>query len=608
MKRCPQSTTSPWTWLVAAATAASLAACGGGDDADGGGTPDPLQAYRDQVVQWGVCDATALGPQVNLPDGVGERLQCADVRAPLDWAKPDRGDVSVAVMRLKSMDPAQRKGSILFNPGGPGEDGLWLSQYLIGFINSADPATPVGAKYRQLASAYDMVGFSPRGTGSSVHVLCQTNEVSKFVDPTPLGTQDVYVANASYNASKYAIACARNPVTPFVNTDATVRDMDLIRGLLGDAKLNYVGYSYGTWLGAWYASLFPDHAGRMVLDSSIDFSGNLERALVAKPVARQIIEDRILAPYAARHAAYYQLGASAGEVSQMINGLSPRVQALLGGQLAGDSYSVRKSEKSMTAIAAARGLDAVLRAAPSDADAGGVVGALAKTVFIAGGTADATERNQAAMSQAIQFYNQYRHTWVNFPAQSISDSGGFWPVTCNDSVATTDPAAWTAIVRAQAQASPRYFFSALGHNPCQFWGGPRTTKPDFKPLQSQKLLMVQSQFDSATPTPDALNMFAQLPTSHLVYVPGEYTHGVFPYQTACVDVAVVDYLMGSDQAPRQIDCPAKPLPQDAAASAAKAQSQASASEPARTHKDQEAADRLLDKFHEGLVPKGSAPR
>ena len=93
----------PAVSLLAAAMAVSLAACGGGDDDDGAGVPpDALQAYRDQVVQWGVCDDSVLGARP-LPQGLGERLQCAQVRAPMDWAKPERGDVSVAVMRSPCM-------------------------------------------------------------------------------------------------------------------------------------------------------------------------------------------------------------------------------------------------------------------------------------------------------------------------------------------------------------------------------------------------------------------------------------------------------------------------------------------------------------------------
>lgn len=91
-----------------------------------------------------------------------------------------------------------------------------------------------------------MVGFSPRGTGASPRLQCATNELMKDVEFAPTSRNAQNTANMLYNARKIAEACQKNPLTPFINSEATARDMDLIRGLLGDEKPNYVGYSYGT--------------------------------------------------------------------------------------------------------------------------------------------------------------------------------------------------------------------------------------------------------------------------------------------------------------------------------------------------------------------------
>ena len=594
----------PAVSLLAAAMAVSLAACGGGDDDDGAGVPpDALQAYRDQVVQWGVCDDSVLGARP-LPQGLGERLQCAQVRAPMDWAKPERGDVSVAVMRLKAADAAQRKGALLFNPGGPGADGLNMTLLLFQYFRLANPESPLGAQQLKLMASYDMVGFSPRGTGGSTRALCATNELEKFQETTPDGASDANLANVNYNTAKLVEACARNPLTSYINTDATARDMDLIRGLLGDDKLNYVGYSYGTWLGAWYASLFPEKVGRVVLDSSLDYTGTLEKALVDKPDARQVVEDRFLTSYAARHADYFQLGAQPADVRALLNGLHPRVQSLLGDTLSNNSYTVGAIDDSMLAMAAARGLDAVLRSGVAQDDDDAVEHALEKTVFIAGDSADAKARDAGAREMAGAYYEAYAETWVKFKPSSIGTSNIFWFVTCNDSAGTTDPAAWASVVRAKAQSAPRYY-SVVQQNACMYWGGPRVAKPDFKPMQSQNILMVQSEFDSATPTPEAMRLFSQLPSAHMVYVPGEFTHGVFPYQTDCVDANVVGYLLGESPKARQTDCAAKPLPKDEAAASTKDRP---ASAPVPTHTDPEAARKLLEEFKKGLIPPAGAPR
>lgn len=137
----------PLSWL--------LVACGGGHTVTPvavavpatAPTGDPLQPYREQNLRWTLCDPTILG--IDLPDfrakwsELGDRLQCATLRAPLNYASPSRGDVAISVMRVSVADAARRRGAIFFNPGGPGGDGLSLS-FAFAFPGS-DPSTPVGA-------------------------------------------------------------------------------------------------------------------------------------------------------------------------------------------------------------------------------------------------------------------------------------------------------------------------------------------------------------------------------------------------------------------------------------------------------------------------------
>ncbi|MBP7452165.1 MAG: alpha/beta fold hydrolase [Ottowia sp.] len=598
-------------WPLAVGLAAAVAACGGGDDNDDpgdGGTPDALAVYRDQVVAWSACDDSILGGGASrdLMHSLGDRLTCAYVRAPLDWAAPARGDVAVAVMRLSTADAKQRQGSILLNPGGPGEDGLAAWHFLNRAFSHSNPESPAGAQQLKLMASYDLIGFSPRGLGASTRVFCATNEQERPVDQsTTEGQSDTSLANAHYNAAKLAEACQRNPVVPYINTDATARDMDLIRGLLGDAKLNYVGYSYGTWLGAWYASLFPEKVGRMVLDSALDFVPNgMEKALVAKVVARQTIQDDILAPYAARHADYFRLGTTDAEVRAVFTALSPRMQGLVGSQLAGNSYRSDKTDDSLEYVMAARTLDALLsRVDPSDEDA--VEAALEAHPFVP----DDEARDLSVRTKAIELYEWYAQAWVSPTTSRVGTDGAFWPITCNDSVFTTDAASWTATVRAQAALGPLYY-DFLKSNTCVYWGGPRVTQPDVAAAKALDILLVQSEFDSATPTPDADRLFARLPGAHRVYVPGEYGHGVFPYVDSCVDPIVVGYLLGEKPAQRQANCPAHPLKQDAEAAKQAGSSKAgTASSPASapTYTDPEEARRWIQRFKDGLTPR-SGPR
>ena len=597
-------------WLIFIAMAASLMACGGGDSTDSS-TPNPLPAYRQQTLEWAPCDETILGlPKETTRkrwDQLGTRLQCSTMRVPMDWAQPDRSDVFVSVMRVAAADPVQRRGALLFNPGGPGIDGLGNALSLIFAFDQSNPESQQGALQLRLLDSYDMVGFSPRGVGASTRLLCATNELERFVDNAPTGLTDANLASAAYNDRKTAEACLKNPLAPHINTDATARDLDLLRDLLGEAKLNFVGYSYGTWLGSWYASLFPDKVGRMVLDSSMDFTGTFEQAATSMSLGRQLLHDEILVPYAVRHNAYFQLGASAAEIDALLQTLSPQMKdvlsRILGASFSGSSNS--DISRYTTTLAATRGLDTVLKTLPELTDKAAVEAAAAQYVFIF----DDDERDEATRSQAIEIYSQFFSTSGSKPVRLSEENATFLAVTCNDTHATTDIQSWRAALRAIASRAPFFFSNAIS-NPCVYWGGPRVTKPDLTAMKGLDVLMVQTQYDHATPSEGADRFFAQLPNARRVYVPGELRHAVFPYTDTCVDATVLRYLLGETPTQRETSCPSKPLEQDAAAEKAAAQSFYTlrlASAPNRsaqaeppTYLDPQAAQDLIDHFKEGI--------
>lgn len=187
-------------------------------------------------------------------------LQCADVQVPLDWTNPTGETVTIKINKLPATGEA--KGSLLINPGGPGGSGLDFTEYF---------GTSAG---EDLLATYDVIGFDPRGVGSSSPVDCgDAAAVDAFVvTDYPLETEaDVDAANQR-NAD-FGAGCekATGPLIQNVDTVSVARDMDVIRALVGDDKLNYLGFSYGTQLGATYAELYPDHVGQMVLDGAVDF-------------------------------------------------------------------------------------------------------------------------------------------------------------------------------------------------------------------------------------------------------------------------------------------------------------------------------------------------
>ncbi|MFI5973284.1 alpha/beta hydrolase [Streptomyces sp. NPDC051452] len=225
------------------AGALALALLGAGLPAAAADTSQPdLSRFYRQKVAWAACE----GP--DMP----KDLQCAKVTVPLDYARPRAGTLDVALARYRATGPS--RGSVLLNFGGPGGAGV-------------DELVSDGRQFMELTNGYDVVTFDPRGVGRSSPVSCAdagddasavTNENADLSHPQPLLKR----------LRQTADRCARRsgPVLPHIGTVNASRDLDVIRAALGDDKLNYLGFSYGTRLGAVYAAQFPDKVGRIALD------------------------------------------------------------------------------------------------------------------------------------------------------------------------------------------------------------------------------------------------------------------------------------------------------------------------------------------------------
>ncbi|MFJ4872228.1 alpha/beta hydrolase [Streptomyces sp. NPDC088757] len=246
----------------AAALAAAgliLSGCSGGSDAAAprgtaqgrtapSAAPEALKKFYAQKPKWRDCGVTGF--------------QCATLKAPLDYAKPEAGEIDLAVSRVRATGPGKRLGSLLVNPGGPGGSAVG---YLQGYAGVGYPA-PVRARY-------DMVAVDPRGVARSEPVECLTGprmDAYTQVDQTPDDAAETDALGAAFK--EFAAGCAKRSekILPHVSTVETARDMDVLRAVLGDERLSYVGASYGTFLGATYAELFPDRVGRLVLDGAMD--------------------------------------------------------------------------------------------------------------------------------------------------------------------------------------------------------------------------------------------------------------------------------------------------------------------------------------------------
>lgn len=222
--------------------------------------PAGLDSFYSQEVVWEACE---------------NGFQCAKVTVPLNYGTPDGDKIQIAALRAPST--GKKSGSLLVNPGGPGGSGY-------DFVKDA-----AGTHFSESVRAnYDVVGFDPRGVKRSSPVTCMT-DAERDVSRAKIYALDTDAGLAAALADNKVIGaqCAEQtgPVLGHIDTVSAAKDLDILRAVVNDPKLNYLGYSYGTFLGSTYASLFPENVGRMVLDGALDPSISNEELTSGQAVA-----------------------------------------------------------------------------------------------------------------------------------------------------------------------------------------------------------------------------------------------------------------------------------------------------------------------------------
>lgn len=272
-------------------------------------TPPP--ALPETGLAWTMCPPALL----ELPED--PRLRCATLRVPLDYRKPHGGTIEVMISKIATAKPGLRRGVLLHNGGGPGAPSLHL------------PAAYAQIYPPEVLDRYDLIGFDPRGVGYSTPVTCGRTLEQYPVDlyfpfPAPDGSIDGNVAFAREVAND----CLRNggAVLPHITTANTARDMDRIRIALGERKISYNSGSYGSYLGAVYATLFTDRTDRFVIDSNVDpnLVWHRQFALFDSGLELRFAD---IAAWLAERDATYDLGATPAEVRQGYLDLVARLDA-----------------------------------------------------------------------------------------------------------------------------------------------------------------------------------------------------------------------------------------------------------------------------------------
>ncbi|GAA1409644.1 alpha/beta hydrolase [Kitasatospora putterlickiae] len=223
------------------------------------GADDPaLKPFYGQQITWAACppDAKAAEQKIDL-----SLMKCGKLHVPLDYANPAGEAIDLALIKNPAAKQDQRLGSLMVNPGGPGGSGVEM-------VKSFDKQFE-----GTLHNRFDIVGWDPRGTGESSPVACLDDKQRDALNAED-GPLDPAAAKAlsDKHAADFAAACqARSgKLLPFIGTRNTARDLDVLRAAVGDRKLNYLGISYGTYIGAVYAEEFPKNTGRLVLDGAVD--------------------------------------------------------------------------------------------------------------------------------------------------------------------------------------------------------------------------------------------------------------------------------------------------------------------------------------------------
>jgi pimeloyl-ACP methyl ester carboxylesterase len=438
---------------------------------------DPLAIFYTQSLLWEDCG----------------RATCTRVTVPLDYAKPEGDTIALSVRRIGSPDLPQ----LVLNPGGPGSEGTQFAQNI---ASSLDPA---------VTAAFTPVGFDPRGTGDSAPVRCFTGRSANTWLRTDL-TPDTMAEQVRYMtaAAKISPACQRfSPtIAPYIGTENTVRDMDIIRGALGSEKLNWLGFSYGTSLGTRYAELFPRNVGRMVLDGAVDPSLNAMELSQGQSAGFQRAIKRFDRKYPGSIAFINTLLASLDSAPMKTDGLQKLAQSEASTAIFLSMYNTSFWPPLHDALAAAK-------------------------------KGDGTEL------QELSYYANDQTGPTTFSSNSIS---AFISINCWDFPQTP---ARQGLVRSADRFAKRASVPELamamswGNAPCSTWFDHSLITPaPANTSTTAPILIVGTTFDPATPISWARSLNKQLHTSSLLTYVGD-GHTAYLSGNECVDRVVDQFLL-----------------------------------------------------------------
>jgi pimeloyl-ACP methyl ester carboxylesterase len=426
-------------------------------------------------------------------------LQCASLKVPLDHREPNGEKITLALSRVPHT-AKKYQGPLLVNPGGPGGSGLTLA----GFVASSLP--------KKVAAQYDVIGFDPRGVGKSKPSLnCRPGHFSPVRPNSLPSTSKIEQANLE-RAESFAKACTKKYATvlPYIDTISAAKDIDAIREALGAKKINYFGYSYGTYLGAVYAKLFPNRVRRAVLDSVVDPTGvwyddNLQQD--------QAFNDRhrALMAWIAKNDKTYRLGTD----PEKIEAKWYTMRSALAKKPADGKVGASELEDTFMPGAYYNGYWPYL--------------AEAFAAFV-------NKKNDDPLVEAYE----------NFGAVDAAGDNGYsvyTSVQCRDARWPRDWDEWLGDNWTVYEKAPFMTWNNAWYNaPCAFWPTQSLDPVDVSNTALPPVLMFQATDDAATPYEGGVVTHHLLRGSSLVVEQGGGNHGITLSGNTCLDKRLAAYL------------------------------------------------------------------
>ena len=520
------STGSPGGSSSSTGSTGSPGGSNGGSQSD---APRGLESFYNQTIDWKDCS-----------DGTAS-FQCGMVTVPLDYEHPDGQTITIAVRKLAASDGNAEHGSLFLNPGGPGGSGVAMMQVMAPMLTE------------ETRGAYDIIGFDPRGVGQSTPITCWTNDEIKqhLANPSddagptdPLKGvmyKNVAAQEKIDRGTANAARCAQHSQVPelldHVGTRDVARDLDILRATNSNTKLNYLGVSYGTRIGAIYADLFPGHVGRVVLDSAVDPSKR-EIDSITETVA---FKEGVLRQYV-EHCQAQDGCPLTGSTDEAVAQLAAFVDGLDKNPLTAPDSDATVNTQDATAI--------IQRLAVAQPNWDALTAMLTPAM---------TNHNGTLMVKAKQNSPDLSpETTVEEVVSQANEQIMLAAVICNDNPDTDSTASdWDAQTAAEKKTYPFFGGTSSAMDAyCRGWGHQGKTPPQETHAKgSAPILVVGITGDVQTLYSWAQSLAGQLDNGHLFTIKG-YGHG--GAIGSCATAATIGYLVNGTVPAEGATCTAEP--------------------------------------------------